>query len=217
MVWPNIVTMDIWLNITTILTVFTLAIISPGPNFILVANTALFRSRREGLYTAFGVATGSALFGLAGMVGLLIIFVRFPYFADLIRLVGGIYLTWLGLQMVRSGLRRQSEVESRSLESLDFIPFAAWRTGLLTNLGNPKAWAFYLSLFTVVMTPGFLLWQKAMVNGSMFLISFAWYGLVAILVSDRNLQSRLRRVQASVQLLFGIMLSGLGVYLFINW
>ncbi len=60
---------DSWANIFPVLGVFTLAIVCPGPNFLLVSKTALADSRRAGLYTAFGVAVGSGLFALAGMTG----------------------------------------------------------------------------------------------------------------------------------------------------
>ncbi|RME40634.1 MAG: LysE family translocator, partial [Deltaproteobacteria bacterium] len=54
------------LQILSFLSIFTLAIVSPGPNFVLVSRTALVHSRRSGLFAAFGVATGSGLFALAG-------------------------------------------------------------------------------------------------------------------------------------------------------
>ena len=62
-----------WPAIFTFLSAFTFAIVSPGPNFILVTNTALGQSRRAGLLTALGVATGSGLFALAGLVSLLLV------------------------------------------------------------------------------------------------------------------------------------------------
>ena len=59
---------SIWPAIFTFLGVFTFAIISPGPNFILVTNTALNRSRREGILTATGVATGSDIFAFGALL-----------------------------------------------------------------------------------------------------------------------------------------------------
>ena len=80
---------SIWPAIFTFLGVFTFAIISPGPNFILVTNTALNRSRAEGLLTAMGVATGSGIFAFAGLVGLLPLVHALPHFAEIMRFVGG--------------------------------------------------------------------------------------------------------------------------------
>ena len=176
----------IWPAIFTFLGVFTLAIISPGPNFILVTNTALNRSRSEGILTATGVATGSGIFAFAGLVGLLPLVHSLPHFSLLMRFLGGGYLTWIGLDMLRTCRRVVvPEAAERKIVASAMVPY---RTGMLTNLTNPKAWAFYLSLFTLVMGPAFPLWGKLFLNISMFLISLCWYVAVAYLVSSRTFQ-----------------------------
>ena len=177
---------SIWPAIFTFLGVFTFAIISPGPNFILVTNTALNRSRNEGVLTATGVATGSGIFAFAGLVGLLPLVHSLPYFALLMRFVGGGYLTWIGLDMLRT-CRREVAIEA-AMKKSGASAMVSYRTGMLTNLTNPKAWAFYLSLFTLVMGPAFPLWGKLFLNISMFLISLVWYVAVAYLVSSRTFQ-----------------------------
>ncbi len=72
---------SVWLNVFSVLFVFSMAIISPGPNFVLVLNTALNRSRREVMYTALGVAIGSTLFAVAGLFGLILILDSSPFCA----------------------------------------------------------------------------------------------------------------------------------------
>jgi threonine/homoserine/homoserine lactone efflux protein len=177
---------SIWSAIFTFLGVFTFAIISPGPNFILVTNTALNRSRAEGLLTATGVATGSGIFAFAGLVGLLPLVHALPHFAEIMRFVGGGYLAWIGLDMMRTCLREiVPKTTNKTVGASVMVPY---RIGLLTNLTNPKAWAFYLSLFTLVMGPAFSLWGKVFMNLSMFLISLVWYATVAYLVSSRTFQ-----------------------------
>jgi len=103
-----------WPAIFTFLSVFTFAIVSPGPNFILVTNTALGQSRRAGLLTALGVATGSGLFALAGLVGLLVLVHSIPYFALLTRFVGGGYLAWIGVEMLRHCQSKMPLIRSRT-------------------------------------------------------------------------------------------------------
>lgn len=90
----------VWLNICSMLLVFTVAIVSPGPNFILVVNRSLSDSRRTGFYSAFGVATGSGVFAVAGLLGLLVLITTLPLFSAFIRYLGGGYLLYLGITMV---------------------------------------------------------------------------------------------------------------------
>jgi threonine efflux protein len=198
-----------WPAIFTFLSVFTFAIVSPGPNFILVTNTALGQSRRAGLLTALGVATGSGLFALAGLVGLLVLVHSIPYFALITRFVGGGYLVWIGVNMLRH-CRNKNTPDTLSNAQREPSPLASYRIGLLTNLTNPKAWAFYLSLFALLMNPDFPLWGKVFLNTAMFVISFAWYAIVAVLISSRRFQPVFLALQPAIQGTLGVLLLVLG-------
>jgi threonine efflux protein len=198
-----------WPAIFTFLSVFTFAIVSPGPNFILVTNTALGQSRRAGLLTALGVATGSGLFALAGLVGLLVLVHSIPYFALITRFVGGGYLAWIGVDMLRH-CRSTKAPDTAANAQRESSPLASYRLGLLTNLTNPKAWAFYLSLFALLMNPDFPLWGKVVLNISMFVISFAWYAIVAVLISSRRFQPVFLGLQPVIQGTLGVLLVVLG-------
>ena len=201
----------LWLNMAGTLAVFTLAIVSPGPNFILVVNTGLADSRRAGLFTALGVAIGSGLFALAGLLGLILLINSLPHFAVVVRLAGGGYLAWLGAGMLLRTLRRPAGIAPVAGIARDGLPpLAALRRGLFTNLTNPKAWAFYFSLFTLVAAPTTPLWAKVVLNLSMFLISFFWYAGVAVLISDRRVQPHFLRLQPLIQGLLGGLLAWLG-------
>jgi threonine/homoserine/homoserine lactone efflux protein len=198
-----------WPAIFTFLGVFTFAIISPGPNFILVTNTALGESRRAGLLTALGVATGSGLFALAGFAGLLVLVHSLPFFGIVMRFVGGGYLAWIGFEMLRN-CRGNGRAEVPDESVIEGSCLLSYRTGLLTNLTNPKAWAFYLSLFALLTNPAFPLWAKASLNISMFLISFAWYAMVASLISSRRFQPVFISLQPLIQGTLGLLLILLG-------
>ena len=200
---------SIWLNISTVLLVFSVAIISPGPNFILVLNRSLSDSRRIGVYSALGVATGSGLFALAGLLGVLVLFNSVPYFSTIIRYAGGCYLIYLGVSMFLT--RRQALPGPISDSTIrDMPPITAYCSGLLTNLTNPKAWAFYLSLFTLMIDTTFPVWAKLFLAVSMFLISFSWYAMLALLISDRRVQGRFVRVQPLIKSILGSLLILLG-------
>lgn len=200
-----------WPNIAAVLGIFTLAIISPGPNFILVVNTALAHGRRSGVQTALGVAAGSGLFALAGLLGLILLINSLPHFAFLVHLLGGGYLVWLGATMVWR-LRRPLLPAGTSAgpSSGGIRPVRAFATGLLTNLTNPKAWAFYFSLFSLVITPGISLGEKGFLNLAMFLISFGWYAAVALLIAEPRLRPGLARSQPLIQGVLGVLLAALG-------
>ncbi len=200
------------LQILSFLSIFTLAIVSPGPNFVLVSRTALVHSRRSGLFAAFGVATGSGLFALAGLTGALVIVNTHPDIARLWHWLGGGYLFWLGLTMVfRRPARAEKPAPQAAGKGLDDVK--AWWLGLFTNLTNPKAWAFYLSLFTLVAQPGISLGIKISLNLAMFAISLAWYSLVAALLGDARLAPLMARIEPVLGRILGLALMGFGLRL----
>jgi len=132
-----------------------------------------------------------------------------PHFADILRFVGGGYLLWLGFDMLR-GCRNQP-VQSSFNAPAKTLPLAACRKGLFTNLTNPKAWAFYLSLFTLVLSPQFSLWSKIFLNLTMFFISFAWYATVVLLVSSQSFRPVFLGLQSYFRAGLGILLMVFGL------
>ncbi len=198
----------VWLNIFSFLVVFSLAIISPGPNFILVAGASLAGSRQNALHTALGVAVGSGIFAISGLVGLLVLVKTLPHFDTLMPIVGGGYLLYLGFRMIRERSAEFSAVDVNTARPMSRR--VAFRTGLLTNLTNPKAWAFYLSMFTLMLAPGCPLWGKVLLAVLMFLISFSWYATVVLLMTGRRTRPLLDRALPVIQSVLGVSLLVMG-------
>ena len=86
----------------------------------------------------------------------------------------------------------------------------------MTNLTNPKAWAFYLSLFTMIMTPQFTITGKLLLAMAMFLISASWYMSVALLISSRTFQPAFLRWRPLLQGFLGSLLVLFGVKLLLT-
>src|SRR5689334_2648501 len=79
------------------------AVVSPGPNFLVVSRLALARSRRLAIGATFGIALGSLIYAALTMFGLSALILRFAWLGDTLRIVGGAYLVWLGIQVWRAG------------------------------------------------------------------------------------------------------------------
>jgi threonine/homoserine/homoserine lactone efflux protein len=114
--------------------------LTPGPNMAYLATVALDRGRRPALMAVLGVSIGLAIVGVAAAFGLAGLAYASPVVLTGLRYAGIAYLLWLAYDTWRS--------EGAASEAGAFVSF---RRGLLTNLLNPKAAAFYLSVM-----PGFL-------------------------------------------------------------
>lgn len=114
--------------------------LSPGASFTLVMNSALAGGRR-GLFktlagTAAGIYTHALLIGLSITAAI----ASFPSLFGVLKVAGALYLLWLGIQLIRSGVKASAPAFASGDAPVTLK--AAW----LANLLNPKAVIFYLTV-----------------------------------------------------------------------
>src|SRR5687767_6842228 len=85
----------------TIAIVHLVATAMPGPNVLLVLRTAISRPRRDAFALTLGIAVSDAVWAVAAMVGLGVVFAELTWLYDLVRIVGACYLVFLGVQTWR--------------------------------------------------------------------------------------------------------------------
>ena len=187
---------------------WTVAVVTPGPNFFNTAQLAASCSRRHGVVASAGVATGTVSWGLAGGLGIKSLFTAAPMLYLAFKIIGGCYLIYLGLKLFKRSAPTASQTvlpdePKRSL-------FSAWRFGLLGNLSNPKAALFVATAFASTMPPSPSPTLLALAVITMATLSFSWYTSVALVFSSErmaNLYSRSRkwldRFAGGCYLLFG--------------
>jgi threonine/homoserine/homoserine lactone efflux protein len=131
-------------NLLAFLGVSAIVIVSPGQDTALTIRNSLLGGRRGGILTAAGVSTGQAVWALAASFGVAALLrASEPAFVAL-RLVGAVYLVYLGGQALIAAFRRAPASSSPTRRGLDGR--VAYRQGVLSNLGNPKMAVFFTSL-----------------------------------------------------------------------
>lgn len=155
--------------------IWAVAAVTPGPNFFVTVRTAVARSRGAGLAAAGGIATGTALWGLAGFFGISALFALVPWVYGTMKIVGGLYLAYLGLRLIAASFAHPGPAARPSPRGS-----SAFRLGLWTNLSNPKTAAFVASLFASTLPADPSLALGAAAAGIMVAVSLAWYGAVAV-------------------------------------
>lgn len=188
---------------------WTVAVVTPGPNFFTTAQLAASCSRRHGVVAASGVATGTVLWGLAGGLGIKSLFTAAPTLYLTFKIAGGCYLIYLGLkQFKRKPVLNLGENEGASEPHRTL--FSAYRLGFLGNMTNPKSALFVATIFATSMpaSPPPMLLALAVIT--MATLSLSWYCSVALLFASRRVagaygRSRqwLDRFAGSCYVLFG--------------
>ena len=137
-----------------------LIILLPGPNSLYVLALSAERGWQKGLWASVGIVVGDAIIMLSVALGAATVLASSPLTYNLLRLSGAIYLAWLGLGIIRSGLKRFQAKEvtaetSSVLQAGGIMRLHPFLAALLLALTNPKAIFFFISFFTQFVDPDF--------------------------------------------------------------
>lgn len=187
--------------------VCTAAIISPGPNFVAITHRATTTPRIEALALAAGIASVSALWAAAALLGLGLLFTLIPWLFWSAKLLGAAYLVWLGMRLLRGSAHRAASPADVAAPSLT----RAFRSGVLTNLSNPKAMVFYGSVFSATVPLHTNPATQATIVALVGSIALLWYGGMAWLLAGERAARIYRRGQRGIEAVCGALLLGLGL------
>lgn len=190
--------------------VMLLGCISPGPDLLAVTSHAL-ANRRPGLLVAFGIASSHALWATLAVFGLGLILAEVAWLYGAIRIAGAVYLVYLGVKTLL-GLRQSvSQFDAAAMPVRSGLQ--AYQRGLMVGLTNPKAAAFFGSLFVTVLPAHAPLWVHAATIGIVASISLGWFSTVAILLSTQRIQHGYNRLRKPIDAVMGTLLISLGAKL----
>jgi threonine efflux protein len=197
--------------LSSIFAVHVLALVSPGPNNLIVMQTAMSRNRRSSISTALGIATCSIIWSGTALVGLNVVFAHFAWIYGGLKLLGGVYLFYLGVKMWRTA--DQPVVPPLTSNANIHTNWQAYRLGALTTLTNPKAAIFFGSVFTALLPPASPVWVKLAVIGIICFDSTVWHISLAYFCSTRFVQQVYGRIKGWADRVAGAALAFLGLRL----
>lgn len=161
----------------------------PGPDTALVTRNTVTRGRRAAFFTIFGIILGCAVHAIASSLGLSTILAQSAALYDTIKIIGALYLMWLGIQALRTAWNSQ-EIVVESAEAPPGIsniatpvqaPHArSFREGLFTNLLNPKVSLFYLMVLPQFVSPTqSVMLQSILLAGLHIAMGLIWLSIYA--------------------------------------
>ena len=124
----------------------------PGTSFTLVTQQVIVGTRSDGVRAALGSACGLLVHATFAAVGLSALVMSSARALTVVKLLGGIYLIWLGVTTWRS-TRRGTEPTVRKRWRSPWAQLGGFGQGLWSNVLNPKAASVYLTLLPQFLTP----------------------------------------------------------------
>ena len=187
-----------------------LLIVLPGPDNLLVVRNSLRHGRLVGLRTAAGTLTGVAIWVLAAAFGLSALLASSRIGYDCLRVIGAIYLVWLGIGSLRSrGRAAFDEVRPLVARSGAATGRAGYVMGVISNLANPKTGVFFIAFFPAFIPRGGSIETTSLLFGALFIAeAAAWFAVLIWLVSRSASWLSEHRAQRRLEQISGLFLIG---------
>lgn len=152
--------------------------ITPGPNSLLALTHGALHGHRKTLFTVSGGALGFVALIALSMLGIGALLKASADALTVLKLIGGAYLVWLGIQLWRA-----PAIHLRSgAAGTDARPASLFRQGLLTAVSNPKALLFYGAFLPQFIDPTRDLLTQFVIMATLFVaVEFVVEYLLALL------------------------------------
>ncbi len=192
--------------------VSALMIISPGPDFAIVVKNSLSKGRSAGLYAALGIAIANLCHVSINLLGIGVIISKSVLLFTIMKILGAAYLIYLGIK----GIRARASLQNKDV-LVDTMPLQlgsqGFYSGLLTSLLNPKACLFFLSFFSVILSPHTPILTQVSYGVWISFMALIWFVLVAIFFTSPVMDEIISRFKHWLERFTGGILVLLGLKL----
>lgn len=199
----------------TVALVHLVALMSPGPDFFFVSQTAVSRSRGEAMMGVVGISLGIVIWAGVALMGLNLILQKMAWLHQIIMVGGGLYLCWMGWQLLKSARSKRDTTETE----VQVVLPARGRTflrGFLTNLSNPKAVIYFGSVFSLFVGDD----VSAGARWGLFVLivgeTFVWFSVVACIFALPVMRRGYQRLSKWIDGLAGVLFTGFGIHLILS-
>jgi threonine/homoserine/homoserine lactone efflux protein len=153
----------------------------PGPALLYTAAQTVARGRRAGFMAALGIHVGCYAHVFAAAFGLSAVFRHVPELYAAVKIVGALYLVWLGIDMMRSrGLASApGEVAPKSARR-------AFLESIVVELLNPKVAIFFIAFLPQFVDPnaGLPVWAQFLILGTIVNLAFSSADVITVLAAS---------------------------------
>lgn len=198
----------------TVAMVHLIALMSPGPDFFFVSQLAVSRSRREAMMGVLGIVLGVMVWAGVALLGLNLILQKMAWLHQIIMVAGGLYLCWMGWQLLRSARAQNTPTQPVAEVAVALPkPGRSFIRGLLTNLANPKAVIYFGSVFSLFVGED----VGAGARWGLFMLitgeTFVWFSLVAVVFALPAMRRGYQRIAKWIDGVAGVLFTGFGLHL----
>lgn len=204
---------NLWTIFFTVACAHFLALLSPGPDFLLIVKSAMKHGARNSIGVAGGIASANAVYIGLCLIGVGSILAASLPIMMVVKIAGGLFLTYMAYGALKA--RREDyqafagTITAMQTDASSFCEEFA--IGFMSGILNPKNLLFYISLFTLVLTEDVGLPFKVFLGVWMTSVVFLWDVFVIVLLSKNGVRQRFSKVAYYIDKLTGMILGAVGL------
>ena len=184
------------------------AVASPGPDFVLVSRQSFRYGRMVAIWTSGGIALGILFHVAISLTGLSLLLQSQPDLFWYLKLAASLYIGYLGFVSLIS--KESVDLQKVSMEKGDRY-LKSISKGFLINALNPKAFIFFITVFTLVINEDTGLFIKGLLGIYMSLATFIWFTFVSILLTNQIATERFKIAIPWLEKITGLFLIVLAI------
>ncbi len=193
--------------------VFVLAAIAPGADFACVLRESVSFGRRAGIASAIGVGSAIMVHVAYTVTGVGLIVAQSVLIFTIVKWCGAAYLVYLGIRSFTASRRSPQGLDKTIAASAGGARSAvtSYCVGFLTNLLNPKATLFFVSLFATIVSHETPVMTQFAYGAVLAVFLAVWFSFVAVFLTTRSMRTGYERIGHWIDRATGLVLIGLGV------
>ena len=188
----------------------TVALISPGPDFLLVVRNSVRYSHRTGQWTSVGIALGILVHMTYCILGIGFIISQSILLFNILKYLGAAYLVCIGIMSFLSKEEGMPLADEHK-EQKQLSPASAIKMGFYINVLNPKATLAFVSIFSAFITPETPFATQWIFAAYACVSALVWFSFVASVFSISKVQLAFAKARNRIDRTIGVVLVSLGL------
>jgi len=193
-----------WLSLASIC---TLGAMTPGPSLAVVLKHTVSGGRLNGVIASIAHGLGVALYASLTVLGMAVIIKETPWLFNVIKYAGVAFLLWLAFKALTSKSALADIKTKTSNVSWQESAYEGFSIAFL----NPKLALFFLALFSQFINVDASLQQKILMVATVGGIDTLWYCLIALILSQSSVITKLKANTHIVDRVTGVALIGVAM------
>ena len=199
------------LEFFTIALLHLFAVASPGPDFLLVTRQSLRFGKVIAIWASAGIATGIVFHSFIAITGVSLVVSSNPDLFNWLKIIAAIYIAYLGFLTFFSKPNPLNDEDKRHNENY----LGSYVLGLVTNILNPKAILFFITLFTIVVNESTTTILLMFYGLYMSITTFIWFTGISYIFSNQVLTKKYENFIPVFEKAIGIILIIIAIQLFL--